>query len=253
MKFALTREQFKQELDRQVKRQYRLVDISTCIVNGRAQLAGIWEKGAEFPWHAVAGYTPMEFQAEASSRSKQGFRLIHLGATSAVGRITYDAIWEKHQRPSPEVRLSLTADEFLESHETLTGSGHQLLRIAAFEKEGAVHFAGLWEERDKPSREVQLKLSYTQLRREFRDKAKVGVRLAQVCAYAEKRRLRHACIWEEAEGPKQQITGGLTAVALAKTLEKMASDRFGPLQISAYTFGGRDRYVVVWEEVGDAD
>ena len=251
-KAGMTSADLQREFKAQLDEGFRLIDVSTCVVQREYKYAAIWEKRGTPEFRYESGYSAADLKAEYEKASKDGFRLTHLTSVDAAGELKHLAIWERTKGPEVLLRLALSRADFEAAHAEMSKSGHHLVRVCAAEKEGAIVFGGAWERGRSPKRELSLGLTTTAVPKTVASMKKKGFRAVQVCGYVAKKVERYALVWEKAEGPEQKVTVRLTDTGLEKVTARMTKAGFQAKQSCIYNVRELDRYAVVWEKIEKA-
>jgi hypothetical protein len=124
-----------------------------------------------------------------------------------------------------------------------TGASRQALSA----NPNLVRYAAIWEKSQGPAWQARHGLTSAQYQREFDKLLAEGYRLIEVTGFGVGNSDRYGAIWEKSPGPAWQARHGLSAVQYQQEFDNLTRQGFRPVNISAYTVAGQDRYAAIFE------
>ncbi|WP_435316927.1 serine hydrolase [Haloarchaeobius sp. TZWSO28] len=193
---GMTSAQYQTEFSRRAREGYRLTDISGYTVRGQPRFAAIWEKRRGPAWVARHGMTGSQYQTEFSTRSRDGYRLVHVSGYGVGGSAQYAAIWEKRSGPAWVARHGMTSAQYQTEFSRRAREGYRLVHVSGYSVRGGPRFAAIWEKRAGPGWVARHDMTSSQYQGEFESYAYQGYRLVHISGYSDRRGARYAAIWE---------------------------------------------------------
>ena len=239
--------EFAETYEKQVARGFRPIDMAMFTEKQTARLVVLWGKQLQPEFHVHVGLPVDEFQEKTNELRGMDFRLVRVAADRKGTGFNFSGIWEKREEPV-HVRVGFATAKFEGDSRQLISEGSCPLDLTVTSVNGLGYYSCVWDVAGEPKRELERGLTQTQIARTIAKRAKDGFRIRQVCGYAIGRADRYACVRENSEGPKREVTILQTQAGLVRGLKRMQAKGLQPGRISVYPAGGQMRFAVVWEE-----
>jgi hypothetical protein len=253
MKLDMEFDAFEKEFDRQTARGFRLIDVSIYQVGTRDLYSGIWEERADPPIALRHGMSRDELLEKTAELAEDRYGLIYIEGKGGGGREKFAGIWEPCTGLFPQVWIGMNSVEFKKKYDELAAMGFQMTSLSAYELDGQILLAGLWNKSDEfPEAVLEANLTMRQLSAAVRRKLDEGFRISRLSACLVKGQDRYTCLWKKMDGPIQDVRVGMSATALKRFSRQMDQKGLQPIQISVFANGKQLRYSVVWEDNSDA-
>ena len=193
-------------------------------------------------------HSGIEFAETYEKQVAHGFRPIDMAMFTEKQTARLVVVWGKQRQSEFHVRVGFATAKFEGDSRQLISEGSCPLDLTVTSVNGMGYYSCVWDVAGEPRRELERGLTQTQIARTIAKRAKDGFRIRQVCGYAIGRADRYACVWENSEGPKREVTILQTQAGLVPGLKRMQAKGLQPGRISVYPAGGQMRFAVVWEE-----
>jgi hypothetical protein len=143
----------------------------------------------------------------------------------------------------------MTAAEYQQEFDDLTGQGYRLVDISGYGLAGQDYYAAIWEKGDGPDWTARHDMTAAEYQQEFDDLADQGYRLVEISGYEVDGQARFAAIWEQRTGVVWRATHGLSgAHQYEREFKRLTGLGYRPVDISGYSIGGQGFYAVIWEK-----
>lgn len=176
---GLTPDQYQQSFTELAAQGFRLVDVSGYTSGGQESYAAIWERGSGPAWQARHGLTAVQYQQVFDQLAEQGFRLVRISAHTVGGADRFAGIWEQRPGPAWQARHGLTAGEYQQVFDELTGQGFRLVDLSGYGA-GESRYAAVFEQVSGPTWQARHGLTSFRHQREFQQPAAGGMRLVAI-------------------------------------------------------------------------
>jgi CubicO group peptidase (beta-lactamase class C family) len=120
------------------------VFISGFGVGANAYYSAIWESSPGADVVAEVGLSHATYASLNSTRTAQGYKLVHLWTFNAGSTEYFTAVWRKGVAPIYTPATQLTSAQYQTQFNTLGSQGYQLVAVSAAMINGSARFAGLW-------------------------------------------------------------------------------------------------------------
>jgi len=253
MKLDMEFEEFEKEFDRQTARGFRLIDVSIYQVGTRDLYSGIWEERSDpaIAWRHGMRRDGLKEKTDEMAADRYG--LIYIEGKGGGGREKFAGIWEPCTGLFPQVWIGMNAVEFKKKYDELAAQGFQMTSLSAYELQGQILLAGLWNKGDEfPEAVLEANLTARQLAAVVRRKLDEGFRISRLSACLVKGQDRYTCLWKKMDGPTQDVRVGMSTAALKRFSRQMDQKGLQPVQVAVFAKGNQIRYSVVWEDNSDA-
>ncbi len=245
-------DEFEKEFDRQIARGFRLLDVSIYQVGTRDLYSAIWEERSDpaIAWRHGMQRDGLKEKTEELAADRYG--LIYIEGKGGGGREKWAGIWEPCTGLFPQVWLGMNSVEFKQKYDELAADGFQITSLSAYELQGRLLLAGLWNKGDEfPEAVFDANLTARQLAAAIRRKVDDGFRISRLSACLVNGQDRYSCLWKKLDGPTQDVRVGMSAAALKRFRRQMKLKGLQPIQVSVFARGNQMRYAVVWEDNSD--
>jgi hypothetical protein len=140
---GLTREQHQQKFNELTAAGWRPINLSVVSPNNVLTYAGLYEKQDVGAFFAKSFLTPVEYQAQFTSNTNAGRKLMYLNAYTHAGKPHFSAIW---QEKSPDVlaRHGQNAPQFQEEFNKQLASGRATRLLTGYEENDGHRFGAAW-------------------------------------------------------------------------------------------------------------
>src|SRR5262249_19986168 len=180
--------------------------------------------------------------------TQQGYRLVEVSGYSVDGKDTYAAIWEKRQGPAWVARHGLTATQYQQEFNKLTGQGYRLIDISGYTVGGQDHYAAIWEKRQGPAWVARHGMTSAQYQQEFNTLTKQGYRLADISGYNFGGKAHYAAIWEKRQGPPWVARHGMTSAQYQQEFNTLTQQGYRLVSVRGWRAGDTAHYAAIWEK-----
>lgn len=143
----LTAAQYQAEIDAQLARGYRPIEVSVAAVGNEPRFSAIWTSAPTAAWQARHNLTSEEYQATFDQMVRQGYRLIDVSGYTVNGTVRFAAIWDKSSGGAWQARDNLTAQQYQETFDPLTREGYWVTDVSGYSMNGQAYFAAIWQKR----------------------------------------------------------------------------------------------------------
>jgi len=120
------------------------VFISGFGVGANPYYSAIWEYSPGADVVAEVGLSHATYASLHSTRTAQGYKLVHLWTFNAGSTEYFTAVWRKGVTPVYTSALQMTAAQYQAQFNTLGRQGYQLVAVSASTIDGSPRFTGLW-------------------------------------------------------------------------------------------------------------
>jgi uncharacterized protein (UPF0297 family) len=234
VRYGLASWQFQQTFDQLTDQGYRLVDMSTYVVNGQALYAAIFEQSSGPAWISRGGLTSEQFQQTFDQLTEQGYRLIDVNGYGLNGQALYAAIFEQSKGPARKVCHGLTSEQFQQTFDQLTDQGYRLVVQNVYFVNGQTLSAGIFEQSSGSYWVAHADLTPEQFQQTFDQLTDQGYQLIDVNGYAVNGQTLYAAIFEQSKGPARKVRYGLTSEQFQWTLDQLIDQGYRLLQLCGY-------------------
>jgi hypothetical protein len=147
---GLTSDQYQQTFDELTAQGFRPKVVSGNEVNGENRYAAIFERSDGPALQARHGLTADQYQELFDDLTAQGFRPRNVSGFELNGEARYAAIFEQDGGPAFAARHGLTADQYQQAFDELTGQGFRPTDVSGFGVQGEARFAAIFEQDGGP-------------------------------------------------------------------------------------------------------
>lgn len=191
----LTPAEFQAKFNELLSQGYRLDSLSGYTVGGQERFVAIWSKSPGPEWAARNSLTSAQYQAAVEEFQKKGFRVQHVNGYTVGSQERYAAIWIKSDGVDWQARHGLTAAQFQQTFNDLTGKGFRIESISGYSVGGQERFAAVWTKSPGPEWQARSSLTSAQYQSAFSDFQSKGFRPLHVSGYSVNNQERFAAIW----------------------------------------------------------
>ncbi|MEU4120194.1 hypothetical protein AB0F71_37555 [Kitasatospora sp. NPDC028055] len=160
----------------------------------------------------------------------------------------FAAIFEQSQGPSFHAVHDLTADQYQQTFDTLTGQGFRPVWVSGYAVDAVDRYAAIFEQRDGPPFAAFHRLTADQYQQTFNDQVAQGFRPIDVSGYAVNGGDLYAAIFEQQSGPPFAAFHRLSADQYQQTFNDQVAQGFRPVHVSGYAVNGGDLYAAIFEQ-----
>ncbi len=175
---------------------YRMVHVAGYAVNGTPLYAAIWEQSDAGAWQAYHGVSADEHQARFDQLANQGYRMIDVSGYEQDGQAAYAAIWVQSDGRTWQARHGLTASDYQDAFDQLTGQGYRLVKVSGYGVAGTDYYAAIFEQTSSPPWEARHNVVGADYQGVFDQWRYQGFRLSRVSGYSVNGQTRFAAIAE---------------------------------------------------------
>jgi hypothetical protein len=234
---GMTAEQYQQTFDQMVAQGFRPVVVSGDEANGADAFAAIFEKRDGPAFAARHGLTSDQYQQAFDELTGQGFRPINVSGYTLNGEARYAAIFEQRDGPAFAARHGLTAAQYQQTFDELTGQGFRPRDVSGFGLGGEAHFAAIFEQDGGPAFAARHGLSADQYQQAFDELTGQGMVPTVVSGYNVGGQDQFAAIFEQQSGVPFAARHGLDPAGYQQAFDELVGQGFRLTWVSGYTVG----------------
>ncbi|PWF43395.1 peptidoglycan DD-metalloendopeptidase family protein [Massilia glaciei] len=140
---GLTREQHQQKFDTLTAAGWRPINLSVVSPNNKLSYAGLYEKRDVGAFFAKSFLSSIEYQAQFTTNTGAGRKLMYLNAYTHAGAPHFTAIWQE-KAPSVLARHGQNAAQFQEEFNKQLSSGSMTRLLTGYEDNDGHRFGAAW-------------------------------------------------------------------------------------------------------------
>jgi murein DD-endopeptidase MepM/ murein hydrolase activator NlpD len=123
---------------------YRPVNVSVVSANGTRRVTALYDKANVGKWVAKHKIPASEYNDEFRTNKEAGRYLSYLNGYRHEGAVYFSAVWNSVSYGAYEARHGLSAGQYQNEWEKLTGAGYRTQIVTGYESGDAHTFASLW-------------------------------------------------------------------------------------------------------------
>jgi CubicO group peptidase (beta-lactamase class C family) len=231
-----------------VDRGYRLVKITSYDANGTARYASIWHRQNGNRWRALHGVSEDEYQAAIDNLWAEGYRPVDLSVVRSGGVTRFSAIWEQEAGPDWIARHRLTAAQYQQLFDDLSGLGYRLRCVSPYDNGDGERFACIWDRYAGPPWRARHGLRPEEYQTEFDRQLESGFRLVRSVGYDSGFGARYATIWERSPGYPWRARHGLPDANYQAEFDAGVRENMLLVDLSGFRNGESVAYTTIWEQ-----
>jgi CubicO group peptidase (beta-lactamase class C family) len=237
---------YQSEVNKWVKKGYRVTYVSGYTDSGKERYAALFEKKSGAPWVARHGLSSSAYQQEYNNWSKKGYRLTHISGYSVKGSPKFAAIWEKKNGPSLVARHNLTSSAYQSEVNKWIKKGFRLTHVSGYTYKGSPRFAAIFEKKKGSAWVARHNLSSSAYQKEVNKWVKKGYRVTHVSGYSDKGKDRYAAIFEKTGGPGWLARHAMSSANYQSEFDNQFYTGYRLKKVSGFTVGKKSRFAAIW-------
>jgi hypothetical protein len=103
-------------------------------LNNQPNYAALWQKTSIPASEFRNGMTAAQYQTTFDEVQKKGYRLVYVQGFSVGNTAYFNATWQKTAGPAQIARHNLTAQQYQDNFNQLTGQGYKLTCVTGYTK-----------------------------------------------------------------------------------------------------------------------
>ena len=181
---GLTSDQYQQTFTELVGQGFRPTNVSGYSLNREARYAAIFEQQGGPAFQARHGLTADQYQQTFDELVGQGFRLRDVSGFGLGGEARFAAIFEQDGGPAFQARHGLSADQYQQAFNDLTGQGFVPTVVSGYNVGGQDQFAAIFEQQSGIPFQARHGLDSASYQQTFNELVGQGFRLTWVSGYS---------------------------------------------------------------------
>ncbi len=239
---GMTGVQYQAEFNKYTGQGYRLTDVSSYAVNGKAYYAAIWVKKSGPAWVARHGMTGAQYQAAFNQYTAQGFRPAQVDGMGSGPR--FAARLEK-SGGAYVARHGMTSAKYQAEFNKWTAQGYRLVDVSGYAAGGKARYAAIWKKQSGPAWVARHGMTSAQYQAAFNQYTAQGYRPTHVDGYTVNGTVYYAAIWTKGSGA-YVARHGMTSAKYQAEFNKWVGKGYRLIDVSGYNAGGQARYAAIW-------
>jgi CubicO group peptidase (beta-lactamase class C family) len=245
---GLSASDYQQQFDLLGSEGYRPVKVSGYCENNQARYAGIWYKTGGNRWQARHGISPAAYQQAVTDLGREGYRPTHVSVFTIGDQEFYSAIWEQQRGLPWAARHGLTATEYQQLFNELSGQGWRLRCVSGYDVGGEAQYACIWDQYAGPAWAARHGLDAAGYQQASDQLSQEGFRLIQVAGYSVRGVPHFAAVWEQSPGHRWQARHGLPALDYQREFDDATVRGWRLADVCGYGVGSSAAFTTIWED-----
>jgi hypothetical protein len=234
---GLTADQYQQTFDELVGLGFRPTVVDGYEVGGEDRFAAVFELRPGPAFQARHGLTSDQYQQFFDEMTGQGFRPTDVSGYELNGEARYAAVFEQNDGRGFAARHGLTADQYQQAFDELTGQGFRPTDVSGFGVNGEAHYAAIFEQNDGRGFAGRHGLTADQYQQAFDELTAQGLLPSSVSGFNIGGEDSYAAIFDQRDGPPFVARHGLSADQYQATFDEMIAQGFRLTEVSGYSVG----------------
>lgn len=231
-----------------VDRGYRLVKITSYDAGGTPRYASIWHRQNGNRWRALHGVSEDRYQQAIDDWGAEGYRPIDLSVVRSGGVTRFSAIWEQEAGLPWVARHRLTAAQYQQLFDDLSGQGFRLRCVSPYDNGDGERFACIWDHYAGPPWLARHGVRPEEYQTEFNRQVERGFRLVRSVGYDGGPGPRYATIWEQSPGYPWRARHGLPEANYQAEFDAGVRENMFLVDLSGFRNGGSVAFTTIWEQ-----
>jgi Bacterial tandem repeat domain 1 len=184
-------------------------------------------------WQARHGLNSAQYQQTLDQMTAAGYRPVQVNGYGVSNNIQYAAIWDKCTTGPWSARYGLTAAQYQQELDRMTGLGYQPVWVSGYGYGSQSRFAGIWEKKPNPNIwAMRFGMKYVEYEEELLKRQGEGYDLMQVSSYNVDGLPLYAAIWEKRSSVNATHVRNLSSTDYQDAFNNLIAQGYTPVQTS---------------------